>query len=278
MLSIDICGGLGNQLFQIFCVIAHSIETNDKFIFPYSLQIADRSTYWNTMLVSLIRYTDYNNKINFKSFDKYEELAFHYNDLPKFEKDTILHGYYQSYKYFEKHQDKIYDLINLFYMQDVISDRFKNYLVSDKPILCIHFRIGDYLYKQSHHTILDINYYIRALQNLMMKMPNTNFQVLYFCEKINNSFIDYERVSVLKRMFKNLDFIKVSDDISDYEQLLIMTMNKYFIIANSSFSYFGAYMSQHKDKIVYYPEKNWFGPALADYDVSDMCPESWIAI
>jgi len=49
------------------------------------------------------------------------------------------------------------------------------------------------------------------------------------------------------------------------------------IIANSSFSWWGAYFNGNKDKIVCYPSV-WFGPKLADKDTSDLCPDSWEVI
>ena len=76
---------------------------------------------------------------------------------------------------------------------------------------------------------------------------------------------------------KDLRYKKVSDNIQDWEQLLIMTSSKHYIISNSTFSWFGAYLSSSNDPIVCYPE-TWFGPNYNGTITDDLFPNSWIKI
>ena len=59
--------------------------------------------------------------------------------------------------------------------------------------------------------------------------------------------------------------------------MLMMSCCTHNIIANSSFSWWGAYFNSNKEKIICRPEK-WFGPAMVDNNIQDLCPEEWIVI
>ena len=81
-------------------------------------------------------------------------------------------------------------------------------------------------------------------------------------------------IAVLQRKFPNITFVKASDELYDWEQMLLMSCCDHHIIANSSFSWWGAYFNPSKEKIVCYPSV-WFGPKLAYMDVKDLFPDSW---
>ena len=73
-------------------------------------------------------------------------------------------------------------------------------------------------------------------------------------------------------------FQKVGNDIEDWKQLLMMSMCSHHIIANSTFSWWGAYLNKSTDKIVCYPT-HWFGPKLKDINnTKDLFPTDWIKI
>ena len=83
-------------------------------------------------------------------------------------------------------------------------------------------------------------------------------------------------IDILKKTITNCAFIKVTDDVEDWKQLLLMSACGNNIIANSSFSWWGAYLNTNPTKIVCYPEI-WFGPKVT-HDTRDLFPESWTKI
>ena len=106
-------------------------------------------------------------------------------------------------------------------------------------------------------------------------MHTTPLNILFFCENV-----DYDDVIImvnkLSLRFPNYTFTRASNTLDDWEQLLLMSCCHHNIIANSSFSWWGAYFNSSVDKIVCYPSV-WFGPA-AKNDTRDLCPDEWIQI
>ena len=279
MISAHIMGGLGNQLFIIFACISYAWENNTDFIF-YDDQILHRSqsgslrpTYWNNFLSALKRFTT-TEALCFPRGREY--WGHHYVKLPKIQQNITLEGYFQSYKYFQSYQDKIYKLIGIHEQRGKIKQLYPKYFhtrdVSDN-IISLHFRLGDYKKLQQHHALQNDQYYIDALKKVMDKTGKVDWNVLYFCEAEDNEIVK-NRIDGYKKIYPNIIFIKASDDICDWEQMLLMSCCDHHIIANSSFSWWGAYFNPSKEKIVCYPSV-WFGPKLADKDVKDLFPDSW---
>ena len=94
-------GGLGNQLFQIFTTISLSMKTTNSFVFS-DIKVLDngkRHTYWDTILFRLKPFL----RPFFRKMTIFREEGFEYNIIPLHKlmgADTCLHGYFQSYKYF----------------------------------------------------------------------------------------------------------------------------------------------------------------------------------
>jgi hypothetical protein len=280
-ITVYLMGGLGNQLFQIFTTISLSLKYKIPFKFVYTdvLKIGiTRPTYWNNLLKSLKVFTD--PKLNISNFLTIREPNYNYHPIninSNMYRNIMLIGYYQSYKYFEENYSSIIKLIRLHETQNIIKNKY-NYYFSDITI-SIHFRLGDYKGKQDYHPILSSDYYQQSL-NLILKKINTNdINILYFCEKEDNQYIldNYINKIIINKFIKNnINIIKVDDNIEDWEQLIIMSNCHHNIIANSSFSWWGAYFNQNPDKIVCYPSI-WFG-FKANNNTKDLCPDNWIKI
>ena len=142
----------------------------------------------------------------------------------------------------------------------------------------MHFRIGDYILPKfkDAHPLIPINYYRNALKHIIKKTHKEDWNILYFCEQKDNKIVK-KKIKILKKSFPKIRFTKASDKKEDWEQLLMMSCCEHQIIANSSFSWWGAYFNANRNKIVCYPSV-WFGPKLADKDTSDLCPKSWVII
>jgi hypothetical protein len=266
MISIQLQGGLGNQLFQLFTAISYALEQKDKFIISTEKKdIKTRPTYWTSLLKRL---KDSVEIINPK-LKKVYEAAFHYTPIP-LEQNVLLIGYFQSYKYFQKHYETIYKKLNLNIEQENI--RMKYLTMNDT--ISLHFRIGDYTSLQLHHCILKDDYYIRAIKEIIKRTKKSDWNIIYFCEEKDNIPVK-QRLYKIKKSFPDLVFHKADDTIEDWEQLMLMSCSNHNIIANSAFSWWAAYFNHTPDKIVIYP-KTWFGSANYDKSTKDLFPPSWI--
>ena len=139
----------------------------------------------------------------------------------------------------------------------------------------MHFRLGDYKIKQKFHNLLPMEYYDKALRYLIDNTKD-DWNIYYFCEPQDNEIVKLT-VDELKNKYKNLNFIKVSDKKDDWEQLLIMSNCEHNIIANSTFSWWGAFLNSNEEKLVICPDK-WFGPKNIKNKIDDLFYRNCIRI
>ena len=280
MIYIEIMGGLGNQLFQIFCGIAYSLENRVPFkinISKFDLvspldNISKRPTYWTNFLSNLSRFT-YKDQLQIR-YNHFETAYFKFDKIPYINQDFKLRGYYQSYKYFDGQFVNICKMINLDNQKAEIAEKHKVLLSGVKKPISIHFRIGDYVKNLAMHPVLSTDYYIKCLTYLKSVLPDLeeHYYLLVFGEICDNEKIE-QSIEAIKAIY-NIEIVICDYAIPDYEQLLLMSLTSHNIIANSTFSWWGAYFNNNVNKIVCYPSI-WNGSAS---NVNDLFPESWIKI
>jgi lipopolysaccharide biosynthesis protein len=279
-------GGLGNQLFQIFTVISYAIKYKHIFKFINAQELgADgctkRKTYWKTFLFKLTGFLI----DQYPSFDiVYREPGFPFNEFPydylknNNNVNIMLHGYFQSYKYFQENYDIICRMLNvaekrLDILEEVV-DKYHSMEFLEKSV-SMHFRLGDYKKSPDYHPIMSEDYYKKSLQHIVNHIdyiPN----ILYFCEDEDVESVN-ETIQLLKSEFPTIEFERAANTLDDWQQMLLMSCCNHNIIANSSFSWWGAYFNVNPAKIVCYPSV-WFGPKMSDVDVSDLFPDEWVKI
>ncbi len=272
MITVFLMGGLGNQLFQIAFCIAYSIRNKKPFFFKYSdtLDIGVvRPTYWNNFLKSLKPFT----KENIYNLNRITEYQFDYIEYPPNLDNIEFFGYFQSYKYFDDQFTNILKFMKIDTFKNKIKNDFNHIL--DNNTISLHIRLGDYKFKQDCHPVMPVGYYINSLKYILNSNSEySNSKVVIFFELDDFSIVEKEYLNVLKNNFTNLDFVLIDSKLSDWEQLLFMSCCKNNIIANSSFSWWGAYFNDNINKIVCYPSE-WFGPKLKDKNVNDLFPTLW---
>lgn len=272
--AMHIMGGLGNQLFQIFTGLNYAIEHGRPIQFPYKEVVSEkpyRISYWSTFLKYILNLTT---TFDIYRYSRYFARDFEYKEIPLFNRDICLHGYFQSYRYFEKHFDTICKMIKLDEQKAIIKYDYKDTLfLTTNETISLHFRLGDYVNLQDCHPILPITYYRNALSQFDKEKP---YRVLYFCEAADNDTVS-KSIETLKVDFKNMEFVKVPDSIEDWKQMLIMSICTHNIIANSSFSWWGAYFNNNLTKKVCYPSK-WFGPVYNTWSTKDLLHTSWLSV
>lgn len=281
MITCQLSGGLGNQLFQIFATLAYSIKYNTSVMFEYNNETTSymtpegakmRHTYWNTFFVHMINLTTYSlspqSMIDISSFFPFQEPRFNYVELPEeiSKRNMKLVGYFQSYKYFLEKEKYILKLLKIKKLQDMVKKIYEFPFPLNETV-SLHFRIGDYQYHDKH-PVIPLEYYKKALRNLFEKRKEQN--ILYFCQDEDIVLVNLQ-INILKEEFPQAIFVK--SESTDWEELLLMSCCRDNIIANSTFSWWGAYLNQN-EKIVYYPSK-WFSD---NTNTDDLFPPEWIKI
>jgi hypothetical protein len=301
MITVLINGGLGNQLFQVFATLAAALRNEDACYFLHTPKDATgkRATYWRTLLYNLIPMTvipTHANVQRFMQLPVHRETGFRHSKLPGStamnSTPLKLMGYFQSDKYFADVRDEIYAKIQLKEQQQGIKTMFEDsaWFSGGVMTVAMHFRIGDYAHIQDKHPILPLDYYRKALQHIMSNVPSSDlynpdnettsvkFNVLIFNQACDNTAV-LEHMRELKAdpaFAKRCRFYKVPDMFEDWKQMLLMSVCDHNIIANSTFSWWGAYFNQNPGKMVCYPSA-WFGPAL-NHDTRDLFPAGWVKI
>jgi hypothetical protein len=266
-------GRLGNQMFQFAATVGIARKANQGFAFPKE----------NTEVPSVEDFKDGVRREVYFDLPKYfpnvertlqpleqiqtyhvaQEPYFHFcPDLFTVPDQTNLMGYFQTEKYFEHCSDLI---LGFFQFDKDIKKQAENNFPSfpvKLEYVSIHLRRGDYAGLQQFHPVMDADYYFDAM---------TQFMDGDYCFLIFSDDIQYA-----KELFgeqENIVYIEGNDPAVD---MCMMTMCDHNVIANSSFSWWGAWLNDNTNKKVIAP-KRWFGPAYKGvHDTKDLYPQSWI--
>lgn len=271
MNTIELMGGLGNQMFQIYTLLAYGFDNKCRVILENKeIAIGQRKTqYWDTIFSNLQLFR----KPTLENVCQIGEKCYNYTKIPTIadkKQNVKLMGYFQSYKYFQDQMETIEKFIKI---NDKKIPYNKNYCY--EYTISLHFRVGDYKKLQDFHPLLTAQYYINALKYIEKETGRENWQVLYFCEDEDIEYVS-NMINEIQKEMPMISYIKIESTYSDWEQMLIMSLCRHNIIANSSFSWWGAYLNT-QDNIVCYPE-TWFGKKLPGHNVKDLCPENWMKI
>ena len=242
-LRINICGGLGNQLFMIANMLSISKSQDIPYILPKTYKgTVERPSYWETVFHKLKSIE--NTESSFPPSQIIKESDNTIIDIPIIESHVLLEGYFQSSKYFSD-----IDFLDVFDLPPPekmeIENKFNEIRDKNpgKKINFIHVRRGDYLSLQYFHIVLSIDYYKRAVKHF-----DKDDVFLIFSDDIdwckeNFHFIEH------KEFVKSIDYI----------ELFLMTKCDGAIVANSSFSWWGAYLMNPNNI----------------YNKKIICPEYW---
>ncbi|MDP2685287.1 MAG: alpha-1,2-fucosyltransferase [bacterium] len=230
-------GRLGNSLFQIAATVAHANKNNDSYAFPH----------WEYEKDFNIPKECFIDNVFFKN--TFEEPHFHYAGIP-YKEHQNLFGYFQSYKYFQD-DSKIKSLLR---------PKCAAWERPDTGKTSIHVRRDDYLIHKNCYNILTMNnYYEKAMELSDSKKFLVFSDDMPWCKKhfIGNQF-------------------EFSEGKTPVEDLGRMLKCQHHIIANSSFSWWGAYLGKNNKVIA---PKIWFGSQLAPtHDTKDLLPSDWLRI
>jgi hypothetical protein len=274
--NIGYMGRLGNQMFQFASTVGIANRTGLEAKFPIeNTRINQYTGPFDPILgrnmpvkCDLLECFDIPDEFFIKKNDievnfLYTEHNFSYNKETEFIVDfTDMNGYFQSEKYFIDQRDLI---LKYFKFRDEYNQKASIYIDSiklenpNKELTSVHVRRGDYLQYPDHHPSCPLEYYKKSMSHLSGK-----------CDQIFILFSDDPEWC--RENFSGPDFL-ISNLKDAYSEMCAMTMCHNNIIANSSFSWWGAWLNC-ENNIVIAPNK-WFGPLL-DKDTSDVYCKDWI--
>jgi len=273
MITCNFLGELGNNLFQT----ATLIELSNKYNISFQL-INNRNCYISIKdrpleLKEMFEYSfNYLNEdpslfIHYKAPDTQDIFEYTPINLDPL-KNTIIEGYFQSEKYFENTKNNI---INYFFLPkkhniDYILNKYGSLLQQNN--ISIHIRVGgDRTTLQHSHKNVSTEYYTAAINKLLEIDPT-----------IENYIVFSDNIEYCKSLFGDNTNIIYIENEKNYIDLFLMSMCKHNIIANSTFSWWAAYLNKNLDKIVIAPKTEWFGPALKHLNLKDLFPQNWITL
>ncbi|MGJ0363448.1 alpha-1,2-fucosyltransferase [Aliarcobacter cryaerophilus] len=290
MIITKITGGLGNQMFQY--AVAKAIAKKrqdefklDKYFYPkqtlrkYELnqfnleekiatndeviKLAGNENFW----FKVKRKIGLNPKRP-KSYFEEKEIAKFHEEVFEYQDNIYLDGYWQNEEYFKDIRDEI---LKDFTLRSDISNEAKKYLeyIKNLQSVSLHVRRGDYVqnsHTNSVHGTCNLKYYQKAIKKIEQNIENPIFYIfsddIVWCKE-NFEFLENK--------------VFVDDTENAFDDLELMKNCKHNIIANSSFSWWGAWLNQNENKIVIAP-KRWFADDKLESQSKDIICESWVRI
>lgn len=276
MVNTRFAGRLGNSMFQIAACIGYA----KKYGYQWGVPSDQRESSILTHFPNLPRCDDQNKRYHehpprhcSQHNKHFDECHFDYHEIPDLGPDVMLTGFFQSWKYFDNAQEEVKKVFKLNIRQK-----------ESGPVnISVHVRRGDYVQHAGSFPPVDKWYLIQAIEkmyNLVRDQDKTSSQrFVFFSDDIEwcHRFVQDNYFSDPMGGGQVFTF---SEGRNEYDDLSYMSSCSHHIIANSSFSWWGAYLGHNPDRIVVSPSaKTWFGPtAGVRQPVVDLILPNWIQI
>ncbi|MBQ8250779.1 MAG: alpha-1,2-fucosyltransferase [Alphaproteobacteria bacterium] len=256
---VNLYGGLGNNMFQYATAFSYAKKHN-------KILKVRRTTprIFNSFLIP--------ENIILEENPKYQKAFFERGSKQNFEQvmgdDSFqyLDGYFQNEAFFKEYRE---DILNEFKLKKELNSVNKNLAkkMNETNSVAVHIRRGDYL-RHFKNDVLSNHYYLLAMDYIASKVDNPFFYI--FSDDVkwvkNNLKVKYNHMVVENN--------RRGDAVFD---MYLMSLCKHNIIANSTFSWWGAWLNQNKDKIVIAP-RVWLSRKKAYEDTKNVIPNNWIRI
>jgi hypothetical protein len=269
MIVAKITGGLGNQLFQ------YAFARHLSLIHNTELRL-DISSY-NEYKPHNYGLSNFNILENFFPHNEnldlipIKEKHFHFDpDFISLPNNIYIQGYWQSEKYFNQISSVIKKDLQLKYPMGSKDKKFYE-LISKANSVSLHIRRGDYIpgtYDDQVSECLTLDYYEKTIHQIQQKNPDVVFFV--FSDDITWA---KENLSISRPAY----YVDHNSTDANFQDLRLMSLCKHNIIANSSFSWWGAWLNSNLKKEVYAPI-NWFNSNARNLNSQDIVPNEWVRI
>lgn len=310
MIIVKIHSGLGNQLFEYACARNLAIKYNKEIKFDITA-LKGQEEYYNCSIYRLHHYNvienvldekdaqlfyrkEYsgifykifrklsNKKIFLYKNNKFEvnDGDFHVHQKKLFKNGSIyLNGYFGDAKFFRENNAIISKELTLKLPINEVNQEFKTQMLNCNSV-GIHIRRGDYAKNNHFFNILDKDYYKSAIDYIRQFHTDCHFYI--FSDNLSEAkeIIGYtlnENEFTLVTTNSPLEGFVSSE--TDYMELELMRSCKHFIIANSTFSWWGAWLIENPKKIIVAPKK-WFNAKEEQklYEAGKLVPSEWIKV
>ena len=293
---IRLVGGLGNQMFQYAAALGLAVrqgralkmevsafEACEKRSYQLDCLKVPQDLYTGTPLFQPVSNSIAARVIRRIKRDVFRVSALrkgvycepHFHFDPAFFKlsgvEILLNGYFQSPRYFESVAALLRERFQPAVSLSATAVDWAAKIAASPCSVSLHVRQGDYLQApySALHDALDRGYYDRAV-NLAQRLAGERVEFFLFSDEpdfIAEAFADLPRAHIVR-----------SDPSTSWEELFLMARCRHNIIANSSYSWWGAWLNPAQDKRVIAPAR-WFTPAkLATCNVLDIYPDNWILL
>ena len=278
--TVRLNGGLGNQMFQYAAARAIALRNAASVELDMSWFGADPSRAYALGPFSIaakpkIHFLDRVTKPRFLAkwlgkrttrLPVFEEAHFHYDEeILRIESPVLLKGFFQSERYFASVSQIIAED---FKIQTPPSAKALNILrqIEKTDAICVHFRRGDYIQKpkiNASHGTASMEYYTSALEWIQLGLAHPHL------------FVFSDDPDWVRENFKPaipMTLVDIHSASEAHEDLRLMAACQHFVIANSTFSWWAAWLGSDKAKRVAAP-KRWF--QSNKHDTRDLLPDSW---
>lgn len=272
MILVNLKGGLGNQMFQYALGRVLSLKNNTELVLDTSyFEISHPGATKREYALDIFEINNETKKcfkiiFFIKNIFSKKERFFNFDPKILMLKDGVcLDGYWQSYKYFKNFEDVIR---KDFTLKRIFSENIEGLAkkIKSENSVCVHIRRGDYIGNKLHD-VLGFDYYERGLKEIEKRV------------KISNIYVFSDDIAWCKKNIKLEHSITfVGDEYSGQKaggHLYLMSQCKNFLISNSTFSWWAAWLAENSHKVVVCPNK-WFGDE--SINTNDLIPEDWIRI
>lgn len=240
--SVNIMGGLGNQMFQIATAYAYAKKTSGQLQIIRKHDNGNRPLYWDTIFKKLGSYLVESVPSTLEQW--YEDRPTMYKDIgPLTESGKYIGGYLQTSKYFAECKEEIR---TLFTFDDSVKVRYGWLLANKDRVVVMHCRQTDYLSAKDIHGPLTHDYYRRAIQRMNERIADP---IYLLCGD--------DMTFWMKESLPLSSTIMLLNE-TEHSTIALLQQFHNFIMSNSTFNWWCVWLADARNVIV---PQTWFGPA-----------------
>jgi hypothetical protein len=269
LIITKLIGGLGNQMFQYAVARCLAYLNQDELKLDISGFIEYPLRIYHLNCFNIVGQIALDEEINqAKAVQYVRESYFQFNsEILNLKGDLYLEGYWQSEKYFKDIENIIRKDFKIKNLQDAANLKMAEQIQNCESI-SVHVRRGDYVSNPEtklYHGICDIEYYRQTMEKVGKRIPRAHFFIF-------SDDHPWVKQTIESESEFPVTVVEVNDQQHPVQDLHLMSCCKHHIIANSTFSWWGAWLSINSERIVYAPQK-WFNAAA--HDTCDLLPDTW---